>query len=380
MQNTELIWNCPNCTLENPESLNKCQVCDQLVIEKIWICNICSQSNAIILQFCSICGTEAVRIGSSPSNNQTSEAARIGSSPSLVWLTPHLVETSNNQISDATYQLKLQNENNKNLAVLVTDQQDRYTSDLQDEEIARILWQDEQAEQAEHDAKIHKPTMNVIFLEHNVIHFRSFLSDLEQQLVLEDCIDKLSVKHMPGVKSSDKDGPTCGFSFKTGWMADYGDEKVPCCIELAKNQHDKFIAENTDILCYLDELQQDPRLYIPKVFDSKSLWARMYGPQNGLGFHVDPPGCGWVIVISIGADIDFQYYLDTPDVLHSQGFQEPRTVRIKSGEAIMINGEVLHHGIRRVYEQTPEWWADVCKSIDQCQFTRIGLQMRVFHK
>src|SRR5579872_6335531 len=151
MQNTELIWNCPNCTLENPESLNKCQVCDQLVIEKIWICNICSQSNAIILQFCSICGTEAVRIGSSPSNNQTSEAARIGSSPSLVWLTPHLVETSNNQISDATYQLKLQNENNKNLAVLVTDQQDRYTSDLQDEEIARILWQDEQAEQAEHD-------------------------------------------------------------------------------------------------------------------------------------------------------------------------------------------------------------------------------------
>lgn len=241
-----------------------------------------------------------------------------------------------------------------------------------DEVIARMLQEDEKDYEA--DLKKAKCDENqslfANFLEHNVIHFPAFLSKTEQKLVLEDCIDKLSLKSMPGLSYKKLSGPSHGFSYKTGWIADDKSEVVPCCIELAKNQHEKFITKNKDAINKLNNNQEDPKLRIPKDFDSGSLLARMYGPKNGLGFHVDPPGCGWVLVISIGADIDFQYYLKNSD--------NPYNIQIKSGEAVMFNGEVLYHGIKKVYENTPEWWNEVTKNIEY-PFTRIGLQMRIYH-
>jgi hypothetical protein len=242
-----------------------------------------------------------------------------------------------------------------------------------DEMIACILEEDEKNNEIEFKKKekyIETQSLVANFLKYNAIHFPAFLSDTEQQLILEDCINKLSIKNMPGGSYDKISGPSHGFSYKTGWIADNTNEIVPCCIELAKNQHEKFIMENKDLINHINNNLADGRLGIPNDFDSGSLWARMYGPENGLGFHTDPPGCGWVLVISIGADIDFQYYLKNSN--------KPCDIRIKSGEAVMFNGEILHHGIKKVHENTPYWWDETIKNVEH-PFTRIGLQMRIRH-
>src|SRR5947209_3180789 len=58
LQNIKPIRICPNCTLENPKILNKCQICDYIIIKESWKCIICLQVNNFNLEFCSKCGTE----------------------------------------------------------------------------------------------------------------------------------------------------------------------------------------------------------------------------------------------------------------------------------------------------------------------------------
>lgn len=119
-------------------------------------------------------------------------------------------------------------------------------------------------------------------------------------------------------------------------------------------------------------------LQLPDKLETKSLWARMYGTETALGFHQDPPPCGWVMIINLGATARFAFYHPhAPD----------RLVRcsLESGDALLFNGEVLFHGIENIEgeDTLPGWWREVAtelgteRSIDLSACTRIGLQMRV---
>jgi len=251
---------------------------------------------------------------------------------------------------------------------------ERHLVDSDDQEldgaIARALWEEEQvAKQAQTKSELNR-RVKATFLPHNVIHFHALLSDLEQKLVFEDCLDKVGPSGMIS--------GTFWWNFR-GLPAQPGtptnpDNVPPCCIELAKNYHNRWVEENAVLLPELDALEASKKLHIPRNFEAESLIARLWQENGTLGFHVDGAGTGWVMIISIGADIDFEY--------HRQGAYRPlpdpstvHTIHVKSGDAVMFNGEVLYHAIKKVHGNTPDWWSGIVGPLKH--FTRVGLQMRM---
>lgn len=249
------------------------------------------------------------------------------------------------------------------------------------------------------------PPLNVTMRPHGVVHLEGFLDPLEQRLIMEDCVERLRVKPIPGVAFPGKRSVTSGFAYGTRWAQKDANEREPACIERAMREHTRFIKENDALIDAVNELQRDRALRIPREFKSRSLFARMYGPHNGLGFHNDPPTNPWVIVVSLGADIDFVYHLGTAAGAggYSSDGRSARAggvkvheVRIRSGDAVMFNGLKLAHAVARVGANVPPWWAEVTalaqtaaasgtrrfgqrgeRGRGDANFTRIGLQMRL---
>lgn len=144
----------------------------------------------------------------------------------------------------------------------------------------------------------------------------------------------------------------------------------PCCIELAANAFAAFWKQHAPAIQAADRQHGQATLCFPTQFDSKSLWARMYRPEHGLGFHQDPPNDGFVLVLSLGADIDFSFYL--------QDRTRVSTIRVRSGDAVILNGSVVHHAITRVFDNTPGFWGKhvADDGVGAYQYSRVGLQMR----
>ena len=207
----------------------------------------------------------------------------------------------------------------------------------------------------------------VEIFRNNIIVYRNCVDTESQSLLLDDCNQKLNVMSMPGISSKDKPGPTHGFSYQTGWVPGNNEDKKeghPHCLELATNLHSFLISELHDDIVDLNQLQINNALQIPDKFHAHSLWARQYMTSQGLGFHLDPQGCDWVFIISLGCDTHFQLYGI------SEKEENIMNVTLKSGDAIFFNGTNIHHSIKEIIKGTqPSWWVE--KTYD-----RIGLQMR----
>jgi hypothetical protein len=144
----------------------------------------------------------------------------------------------------------------------------------------------------------------VRFLAHNVVYFPQLLSGDEQRDLLKDALQTLELQG--------NGHGTHYFSSQVGAPS----QSQPRCIDLARQQHERFIRE-----------------------------------------------------MSLGADCEFEYYLARPTTTHK--------LRIRSGDAVFFNGEVLSHSVSRVEANTPPWWDDIVGAIKhKHDFTRIGLQLR----
>lgn len=214
--------------------------------------------------------------------------------------------------------------------------------------------------------------------EYNMVIYRNSIDTHHQKLLVDDCRTKLKSLSMPGlaltepIKNSKKmkiikPGPTYGFSYQSGWsnrQIEDADLGTPACLGLATNLHESLI-EKLDVR--ISEINVDVKesLRIPVTFIANSLWARKYNAENGLGFHQDPKGKDWAFIISLGADIEFEYY--GPD----EKRENARNLTIHSGDAVFFNGSELHHAVLSIIPGTePDWWQE--------DYLRVGLQMRGF--
>lgn len=226
------------------------------------------------------------------------------------------------------------------------------------------------------------------FFPHGVVVIREMIDIDHQMLLLKDCMEKVNVPKIgvhaaayshhrqkiplfPGSKM--KVIPPVG-RFQYNFMVSTPTNSsldAPCCIELAKNAHAKLVADCAREIANNNAAQNHGRLSIPLHFDSNWLNASLYTPQNGLQFHVDGAGFGWVMVLSLGADIKFAYSLKQPRDL---AYPEVMTVTVRSGDAALFNGGVLYHAVTKVYDNTPHWWKQCVPAND---WVRVGLQMRM---
>ncbi len=207
----------------------------------------------------------------------------------------------------------------------------------------------------------------VEIFKHNIVVYRKCLDNDSQLLLLNDCNDKLHRIHMPGLAPKTKPGPTHGFSYQTGWMPGTAEDKKegdPSCLQLATNLHHNLIHELHDDIVDINLSQPNTELHIPDKFEAHSLWARQYLTSQGLGFHLDPPGCEWVFIVSLGCDTHYQVY--------GRDENEGQLIDLvlKSGDAIFFNGTNVYHSIKNIIDGTqPKWWGEQ-------EYHRVGLQMR----
>lgn len=202
--------------------------------------------------------------------------------------------------------------------------------------------------------------------KYNMIVYRNAIDINHQKLLIEDCNTKLNRIKMPGISLSiEKPGPTEGFSYNTGWAGGQKElvgNKPPQCLEMATSLHTSLIRDIGNDLHKINT-QTDPILKIPTYFVSKGVWARIYDDFNGLGFHQDPKLLEWVFIISLGADVEFEYYGPNEDV------NQAKKLVIHSGDAVYFNGAQLFHAITSIIPDTkPVWWQE--------NYSRVGLQMR----
>ena len=143
---------------------------------------------------------------------------------------------------------------------------------------------------------------------------------------------------------------------------------------LYKFRADESLAQSAAPLVYVPNPPAES-LRLPQAlsFGTKTLWARMYGPHTALGFHQDPPPCGWVFLINLGATARFAFY-------HPLCPERVVRCKLKSGDALLFNGEVLLHAVEAIETEScsQQWWQEMATELgfgaDVC---RIGLQMRV---
>lgn len=208
-----------------------------------------------------------------------------------------------------------------------------------------------------------------IHRKYGVVVYRNCLDAYTQSLLFDDCCDKLNRISMPGMPIGTKSGPTHGYSYQTGWAPTQTEDKrqgSPSCLELATRLHAGLIAELCDDVVAINAKQTNAALKLPDAFEAHSLFARQYTAAQGLGFHLDPPGCEWAFIISLGCDTHFQVYGE-----HEKGDAAVDIV-LKSGDAVFFNGTHVHHGIKTIVAGThPHWWKEGA-------FDRVGLQMRAY--
>jgi hypothetical protein len=158
--------------------------------------------------------------------------------------------------------------------------------------------------------------------------------------------------------------------------------------ELEEEKQKQSRRKLMDDLAKYDAEQKVQALRLPRGFEAHSIWARMYAPNERLGFHQDPPYCQHALLISLGHAVEFSYARGCPkgvtppainchptaaDKIPEDPAEEGRvhTVRLDSGDAIMFNGTILFHAVTNVHgpETRPAWW-------DDARYVRLGLQMR----
>lgn len=162
----------------------------------------------------------------------------------------------------------------------------------------------------------------------NAVWFPAMLDDTEQRELLRDCFAKLVPVAHAGVGGPTGTPPDQLLSYNTGWVPDKPGTRMPCCVELAGNYYKKFRAQYAGAIAEAARRHRD--LCLPDALATDSLWARMYASDHSLGFHQDPPPCGWVLLINLGAAARFAFY-------HPSA--EDRVVRqtLRSGDAL-FNG------------------------------------------
>ncbi len=90
----------------------------------------------------------------------------------------------------------------------------------------------------------------------------------------------------------------------------------------------------------------DP-IHAPAVYDPTAIYAIMY-PQHGyFSSHVDGAK-GWAVSISIGHSCIFYYSLGK--------FGKKIYVQLNSGDILVFNGGLLHHGVHQLLDQCPEFY------------------------
>lgn len=182
-------------------------------------------------------------------------------------------------------------------------------------------------------------------------------------------------------------GPTKFFSYSAGMKGAGGRTVAPACMELAANLFKQ--ARNGEVAELADAYnaaQICKELRVPSSFKPSTAMALGYGEASTLGFHKDGGHTAWVFIINLGRSVDFAYSRGAPRGEKTL-YQQPHTpiddaddkleqglvhtVCLKSGDAILFNGQHLYHAVTRIHglSSQPLWWSAK-------DFVRIGLQMR----